>query len=87
MSTKITPLMQGLRGCLIRFSILLQQIREDKKIEILVLIKKEKKLLLLSYKIFNLGLLSQLVYTLDKFDAKVFDGSNSRDGSILVLVV
>lgn len=44
MSTKITPLMQGLRGCLIRFSILLQQIRERKKIEILVLIKKEKKI-------------------------------------------
>ena len=64
---KITPLMQGLKGSLIRFLILLQQIRGDKKIEILVLLIKQDKILLLCYKTFRVGLLNRLVNLMQRF--------------------
>ena len=50
--------MRGLKGSLIQFLILLQQIRGDKKIEILVLLIKKDKILLLSYKTFSIDLLN-----------------------------
>ena len=59
--------MRGLKGSLIQFLILLQQIRGDKKIEILVLLIKKDKILLLSYKTFNIGLLNRMVNLMQKF--------------------
>lgn len=59
--------MRGLKGSLIQFLILLQQIRGDKKIEILVLLIKKDKILLLSYKTFSIGLLNRMVNLMQKF--------------------
>lgn len=59
--------MRGLKGSLIQFLILLQQIRGDKKIEILVLLIKKDKILLLSYKTFSVGLLNRMVNLMQGF--------------------